>query len=560
MATPDFATGVTKTLTIVSVFVTTARIADSLPPFPFFLAKAGAVRLINTNTIMKAGTVSRLAPRCAWVFALAIWGLPAPAQDGNGSGFIVHPDGFLLTNSHVIEGAEKLEVVLSDGATRVAKVVEADDYKDLALLKIEGRDYPAAPLGDSDKMELMDYIMVMGYPMADAIGSEVSAYEGKINAKRQGEKTPRFQIDATLNPGNSGGPLINERGEVIGVVVARIDAAAYLKKMGMLPERINYAIPLNVSKSLLKKAYPFGIPEAKNRAKMDAKAIAKELRPSVVLILNYRAGSKSASAGLNIKGKLLQVPLPKLPAGAKPLEMVAIPPGTFLMGSPDTEAERNPDEGPQTRVTISQRFFLSKYEVTQAQWEAVMGTNPSTCKGDPNLPVDTISWSDANQFCARLTQTVRQAFEQWPEGFVFRLPTEAEWEYACRAGSTTPFHYGKGLDSSQANFDGNHPYQAWAGVDRGKTVPVSSFKPNDWGLYDMHGNVFEWCLDYYSPQYPGGSVTDYRGPASGSSRVFRGGGWAIRAKNCRAASRGNIAPELRINNVGFRLALAPGPP
>jgi len=243
------------------------------------------------------------------------------------------------------------------------------------------------------------------------------------------------------------------------------------------------------------------------------------------------------------------------------LELVRIPKGEFMMGSPATEDGRDNDEVQhrprrrrrsdgaeagrfygeiQHRVTLTKDFFLGKYEVTQAQWQAVMGNDPSYFKG-PHLPVEQVSWDDAMQFCETLTATGHR--EGWlPENWKFTLPTEAQWEYACRAGTDTPFSYGNQSDVSKMNFDGNWPYGgANKGVYRRSTVEVGSLGyRNNFGLYDMHGNVGEWCLDYYD---------------SYSSRVLRGGSWYCAARDCRSADRGSYDPANGASYVGFRLAL-----
>lgn len=229
---------------------------------------------------------------------------------------------------------------------------------------------------------------------------------------------------------------------------------------------------------------------------------------------------------------------------APQLEMVLIPAGTFTMGSPDSEAGRSKDEGPQHRVTL-QSFYMGKYEVTQAEWQAVMGTNPSKFKGD-NLPVENVSWDDAQEFCRKLSQMT---------GKEYRLPTEAEWEYAARAGTTTPFAFGLSLSSEQANFNGNYPYGGVAkGVYRQQTTAVGSFQPNKFGLYGMHGNVWEWCQDWYHDSYNGapgdGSMWESGG---GLFRVLRGGSWNYIAMDCRSAARGANSLDLRDDNTGLRV-------
>ncbi len=230
-----------------------------------------------------------------------------------------------------------------------------------------------------------------------------------------------------------------------------------------------------------------------------------------------------------------------------------VPAGTFTMGSPSNEENRSSDET-QHSVTISKPFYCGKFEVTQAQWKQVMGTSPSKFQGSEN-PVEQVSWDDCQTFLKKLCD-----LEGVPQG-TYRLLTEAQWEYACRAGTTTPFCYGNRLDSTMANFDGNYPYGgASKKVYRKKTVSVGQFKPNAWGMYDMHGNVWEWCSDWYG-DYSSGSVTDPTGVSSGSYRVRRGGSWSDNARYCRSAYRCRYSPGFRYVSVGFRLLrIAPNLP
>jgi formylglycine-generating enzyme required for sulfatase activity len=242
-----------------------------------------------------------------------------------------------------------------------------------------------------------------------------------------------------------------------------------------------------------------------------------------------------------------------------PANMVRINGGTFTMGSPANEPDRDDDEV-QHRVTVSS-FYMGKYEVTQKEYNEVMGTNPSYFKGD-NFPVEKVSWYDAVNFCNRLSQkegltpayTINGENVTWNSNANgYRLPTEAEWEYACRAGTTTPFSTGNNITTSQANYDGNYPYNSNAkGTYREKTTAVGSFSPNPWGLYDMHGNVYEWCWDWYDAYKPD-AQTDPRGASSGSHRVLRGGSWYDSAQNLRSAYRYYDTPSVRGGNVGFRL-------
>ncbi len=232
--------------------------------------------------------------------------------------------------------------------------------------------------------------------------------------------------------------------------------------------------------------------------------------------------------------------------------MVFIPPGTFLMGSPTSEVDRYFDEGPQTAVTISQGFWMSVHLVTQGEYQSVTTNNPSYFAGNPTNPVEQVDWSDATNYCALLTQR-DLASGQIPFGFQYRLPTEAEWEYACRAGTTTRFYYGD--DPGYTNLAS---YAWYSGNSGGQTHPVGLKPPNPWGLYDMCGNVWEWCQDWYGP-YPGGSVTDPQGPATGLLRVLRGGSWDDLASYARSACRWEDLPASGsyYPYYGFRVVLAP---
>ena len=256
--------------------------------------------------------------------------------------------------------------------------------------------------------------------------------------------------------------------------------------------------------------------------------------------------------------------VPAFPPFSAPSNMVWISPGTFVMGSPTNEPALGTDETQHT-VTLTKGFCMGKYEVTQAEYLAVMGNNPSYFQGG-NLPVEKVTWYDAVAYCVALTARERSA-GRLPAGYGYRLPTESEWEYACRAGTTTAFHYGAALRSGMANFDGRYEYPPCGGTTYycynpsgtylGRTTSVGSYAPNAWGLYDMHGNVWEWCQDWYGT-YPGGSVSDPQGAPTGSYRVLRGGLWYGYAGDCRSAIRYSNYPTGRGYIIGFRVALAPG--
>lgn len=253
------------------------------------------------------------------------------------------------------------------------------------------------------------------------------------------------------------------------------------------------------------------------------------------------------------------------------MQMIGIKAGSFVMGSPDSEKFRGNDEQ-ATDVTISESFWLSSTEITQKQWLDIMGVSlqqlidtkvgalgrganlkktPSAIADDQ--PMCFVNYSDVLEFCQKLTDQERRN-KTLPEGFIYSLPTEAQWEFAARAGSKTVFSYGDSLTSKEANFYGKIPYNSKeVGEYLEKTTPVASYQPNNWGLYDMHGNLYEWCLDWYIEKLPGG--IDPVSLKEGDSRCIRGGAWNRKGVSCRSAYRYSYDPTQRTNNIGFRVAL-----
>ncbi|MCP4403049.1 MAG: SUMF1/EgtB/PvdO family nonheme iron enzyme, partial [bacterium] len=304
----------------------------------------------------------------------------------------------------------------------------------------------------------------------------------------------RILLDFACDPGFSGGGAFNERWELVGMVRASnpplCEAIAFDRIQDML-EKWRFRVSLNSGQS---------------------KPTAGQERHDSVSGINF----------------------------------VWVLEGCFQMGSPKGETSRGPDEGPLHEICLD-GFWMGKYEVTQAQWQGMMGDNPSSFQGE-SRPVEKVSWNDVQEFLQKLNQQKE----------IYRLPTEAEWEYAARAGTTTPFSFGNTISTDLANYDGNYSYGSGAkGVYREQTTEVGSFPPNAWGLYDMHGNVWEWCQDWYESEYYATSPKNNpQGSSSGDYRGLRGGSWNDVPDNCRSASRIRFNPGSRGYLVGFRVVVA----
>jgi formylglycine-generating enzyme required for sulfatase activity len=245
--------------------------------------------------------------------------------------------------------------------------------------------------------------------------------------------------------------------------------------------------------------------------------------------------------------------------GGVSLPLVRIPAGEFLMGSPDDEPQRSSDEGPQHRVRLRE-FWMGQTPITQAQWRAVLGTNPSQFQDQPDSdqrPVERVNWREAMAFCRQLAARTGRAYT---------LPSEAQWEYACRAGTTSPFAFGETITPELANYDGNYTYAgSLKGVYRNQTTGVGAFPANAWGLQDMHGNVWEWCLDhwhhsYASPPADGSAWVDSEDENSSVKRLLRGGSWFGVPGFCRSAFRNHARPGSADFFVGFRVVCLPQGP
>jgi formylglycine-generating enzyme required for sulfatase activity len=223
------------------------------------------------------------------------------------------------------------------------------------------------------------------------------------------------------------------------------------------------------------------------------------------------------------------------------MKFVWIPPGTFMMGTPKGV---DPVLEVQHKVTITKGFYMAIYPVTQEEWTAIMGAHQFNCKGEKNLPAESVSWDQCQEFVRKLRAK---------DGRPYRLPTDAEWEYTCRAGTTTRYYCGDTLSTEQANFNGKGAVQDGKNnIDRKKTTPVGTFRPNPWGLYDMHGNVWQWCQDRHD-RFSDEAVVDPQGPNVGAGRVMRSGCYMMDALNCRSDSRGAGLQDHGFHFCGLRI-------
>jgi formylglycine-generating enzyme required for sulfatase activity len=360
--------------------------------------------------------------------------------------------------------------------------------------------------------------------------------DARAEAARKAEEEAKAKGTLVVESNPSGATVIDSNGKNCGTTPLRFEEikpgnyTVTLKANGYEDATVNGEVTKHETLRL------YAAMKAVETPALVAQAVASSSRP---------ATTSSASGNAPRTEQNYTVPTYNI-------EMVWIAPGSFNMGY----------ESSPHRVTLTRGYWLGKYEVTQGQWEAVMGNNPSYFpQAGRNAPVEQVSWEDAQEYCKKLTDKERAA-GRLPAGYEYSLPSEAQWEYACRAGTNTAFGYGSDegnlwqhgnyCDRSNTNDFGWKDKNHNDGYD--KTAPVGSYKPNGWGLYDMHGNVWEWCADWYG-DYPSGAVTDPTGATSGSGRVHRGGGWDDKASSCRSASRNGSTPGYR-DSFGFRLALS----
>jgi formylglycine-generating enzyme required for sulfatase activity len=464
-----------------------------------------------------------------------------------GSGFFITTDGYFVTNQHVVDSAKKVAIRTVNGKTYSAEVVRVDTANDLALLKAEGIFRPL-PVQTSQNVRRGDKVFTLGFPNTDVQGVEPKYTEGVISSLTGVRDEPNsFQISVSLQPGNSGGPLISSLGNVVGIVAAKLSAAAMVKSGRSLPENVNYAVKSNYLIELIStlSAVRGTMPVVRTKivGSMSDLAILAEAGIGLVVVETETGPNK----GVPPKPKTPPVTLVPPSAGGRVFkdcddcpEMVVIASGSFLIGSkPDPFANTRPIENEQPQHAVSMKAFaLGKYEVTQEQWYVVMGTMPSKFKGR-TLPVEQVSWNDANEFVKKLSEKTGQNY---------RLPSEAEWEYAARAGSQTAYSFGDNEEDL-----GGH---AWFSQNSNRTThSVGEKLPNVFGLHDMHGNVSEWTQDCWNDNYSGAPIHGGAWVVGDCSRrVVRGGAWSSTPHDLRSTYRNRDYFTLRYSYNGFRVA------
>ena len=531
-----------------------------------------------------------------------------PNGENGGSGALVKREGnryTVLTNCHVLHTKKPLDPRFYPISGIYQLEINGDRYPvsitsplchprgiDLAIIQFQSdKDYPYPTIRSETNLEiLLNEPSITGAGFNNVYQEPTS---GALQRRRFqfGQGSWRDQRDnindgydllhdyATL-PGMSGGPIFDAQGNLVAINGETVPVNEGVTYFAAIP--IHYytswqlpatTLPVRPTPTPTPTVRPTPTPTVRPTPTPNPQRTFLGLPVEPYSYTSARVSASGAVTPYNANsplGKYTETAL-RLPANAVSLDMVAIPGGTFTMGSPESEALRDSDESPQHRVTIPD-FFMGRYEVTQAQWFAVMGSDynangwqerwrslDSNFKGD-NLPIVRVSWDDAQEFIQRLNRLT---------GKTYRLPTEAEWEYAARAGTTTPFSYGETITPEVVNYDGNFPYgRAPKGEYRERTIEVNSLYPNPWGLYHIHGNVWEWVQDQYHDSYankPSTLVSDGSNPwitntnalASNDLRVLRGGSWFNVAWSSRSANRYRGNRDLRYDFNGFRVVLVP---
>ena len=485
-------------------------------------------------------------------------------QGPPGSGVLIKRNDNIytvLTAAHVIKNSnpgEEAYVETYDGETHLlaTQMMQVGAKADIAIATFTSdNSYRVTDIGKFKDLGILDDIYVGGYPLADqAISvSTITLTRGEVASVGQFEDGYGFSYTAVTKAGMSGGPVLDREGRLIGI---HGRAAGQRLKEIRIKDGLNLGIPITTAIAtfgLDNKYQPRAEkpPEEPSSQKTSEEPTPEEPQPEAETIPGLSRFAFEV-VGVNAQGQVqnrsrqsAQYYRQDLQKTAT-LDMVYIPGGQFSMGSPASEASRQANEGPQHAVTVPS-FFMGKYPITQAQWQTIMGKNPAKFQG-ANHPVEQVSWQAATEFCQKLSALTSQDY---------RLPSEAEWEYAARAGTITPFSVGATLTTDLANYDGSYTYgQGPRGTFRKATTPVGQFVANAFGLYDMHGEVWEWCLDHWHNSY-NGAPTDGTAWVNKDDmktrRVRRGGSWYDGPHACRAAFRYRSFPNSLQNSYGLRV-------
>ncbi|WP_299416522.1 SUMF1/EgtB/PvdO family nonheme iron enzyme [Acaryochloris sp. IP29b_bin.148] len=485
-------------------------------------------------------------------------------QGPPGSGVLIKRNDNIytvLTVAHVIKNSNRGEeayVETDDGETHLlnTRMMQVGTKADIAIATFTSdNNYRITDVGKFKDLGILDDIYVGGYPLADqAISvSTMTLTRGEVASIGKFEDGYGFSYTAVTKAGMSGGPVLDREGRLIGI---HGRAAGRRLQEVRIKDGLNLGIPISTAIAtfgLDNQYQPLTAeqPDTSEPQTSEPPEPKSTQEPSEETLPGLSRFAFEV-VGVNAQGQIqtrrrqsAQYYRQKLKED-QTLDMVYIPGGRFSMGSPATEATRQASEGPQHQVTVPP-FFIGKYPITQAQWQAVMGENPAKFQG-PNRPVEQVSWQVATEFCQKLSELTGQDY---------RLPSEAEWEYAVRAGTSTPFWMGATLTADLANYDGNYTYaRGPRGPFRKATTPVGQFAPNPFGLYDMHGQVWEWCQDHWHETYQGAPTDGSAWVKSAdlrSHRVRRGGSWYDGPHACRSAFRYRSLPSSYQNSYGLRV-------
>jgi sulfatase modifying factor 1 len=466
------------------------------------------INMLNINS----NTLQTFFLLIAMTLAMPTFAIGDPTSAG--TGFVVNPDGYLLTCEHVVRDADKIKVTLGAKIWDAA-VISVDKVHDLALIQIPAKGLTALPVSNSNSIEVGQEARAFGYPLSSELGEDIKVTRGTVAGISMRDAQKTIQIDAAVNAGNSGGPLVNEKGEVIGVINA--------KYVNVAVTNVGFAVPINYAKPLL-QAEGIKFTEEGTKEKLDGPALVKQVSPSVALITVWE---KTPPILINPKDRS---------------EMVLIPAGEFLMGSANTDKYATYDEKPQRKVYLD-AYYIYKMEVTVAQYRKFCAATGRTMPDAPiggwkdDHPINRVNWSEA------------KAYADWAG---VTLPTEAQWEKAARGTDGRIYPWGNEWDKTKcANWtNGGDPEKT------STSFPVGSFPmgASPYGVMDMAGNAWEWCNDWYSDDYYTTAPTkNPTGPEKGQRHLVRGGsGCGLGSLICDWDFRGQYRCATRYEIIIFK--------